>query len=381
MSKVVVLYLLLATSSCYGLFRGQFNEQMVNYLTDGTPHVQEAMSMIQSIYSKNDVHIYCRNGDPLKMHNVFQSVVLHLSMEPGTKYSQYRAGTPQAVHQAYLDGEECHEGKLLSGAAKKLHYIRLPSHAEACYGIYTNDAYNLTMQQYVHDGERSTWFGLGLVLWMAASLLSQCHSFCNLAAITLAVHFAGLAIICAALMWAGDYRLKSLQPVGLNFKLVLESHTTMVALTLVFAAWLQYKILQANQSVWRLKSVQVGFHRLMKLIAYGLVLYASDHKYFGWICVGLMLPQPELFWVFKRLRDETVRTRRAWFPPRGRNLLTDEEFEAQTRLETRRALSNLRQQVQGESPPRWEQMANLQSPCRFVRFVGSGDHPPDENAD
>ncbi|XP_060666688.1 nuclear envelope integral membrane protein 1 [Drosophila nasuta] len=378
MLKLIVLQLLLASCSL-GLFHDQPIEQMVIYLQPDEIHVQDALSMIQSIYTKNGVHIYCHNEDSLKIGNIFQTIMLQLiTKEPNAKYAQYKAATPLGVHQAHLEGRECHEGKLMSGRTKTVHYVSLPAHAAACYGIYTDEAYNLTMLKYPDDGERSTWFVLGLMLWLSASLMRQNFSSCYVVAVALGLHFTGWGIVCGALILAGDYGMKSLQPVSTNFKLVLERYPTSVALILVFAAWLMFKLCEAYQTLWRFKYVQQAYFRLLRGIAYYLIFNASDHKYFGWICVAMLLPQPELYRFVKRLRDETIRARRTWFPPRARTLLTEEEFEAQTRLETRRALSQLRQQVH-ETSPSWEQMAHLQTPCRFVRFMGSADQRSEEN--
>ncbi|KAM8716622.1 hypothetical protein ACLKA7_003494 [Drosophila subpalustris] len=372
MLELVLMQLLLISSSSFG-HREQFNEQLVGYLDANKTHVQEALTLMQSIYSRNCVHIYCQNDQRLQLGNIFQSNRLQLiTMEPNVKYIQYKGTTAQAVHRAHLQGDECHEGKLISGRSNQVHYIALPSHSQACYGIYTDQAYNLTLLQMRCDGERVARFALGLGLWMTASTVGESQILCYFVAILLGVHLARLGVVSAALLFSGDLQLKGLQPLGDNFKLLLEQNPTSVSLALVAGAWLLVRCYQRYRSLWRYQLVRSAHFRLLRLLSYYLILGASEHAKFGWSCVSLLLPWPELGWVIHWLRLQSVRVKRECFPPGVRRLLSEEEFQAQAHFETHRALGDLRQRLKNQSPM-WEQVAQLRAPHDFARFVCSGN--------
>jgi len=368
---VLVVIQLMLTSGSYSLTQEQFNEQQVIYLQVNNKHVQHPLTLIQSIYSRN-LHIYCRNEQRMQLANIFQSNCLQLiTEEPNAKYIQYKESTAHAVYRSYLQGDECHEGKLMCGRTKQVHYISLPAHSQACYGIFTNQAYNLTLLQKQYDEVCVGRFTLGIILWMTASQVGECLVLCYTVAIALGVYLASLGVVCLGLLFAGDLQLKSLQPLGANFKLLLEGNTTIVTLALVGGVWVLVKFYQQYRSLRRYRLIRCVHFRAMRLLSYALIRYSSDHQYFGWICVSLLLPWPELYWLIHWLRIQGVKIKRICFPPHLRRLLSEQEFEAQSAFETQRVLKDLRERLYSQSP-KWEQVAQLHAPQNFARFVCSG---------
>ncbi|EDW63586.1 uncharacterized protein Dvir_GJ12260 [Drosophila virilis] len=368
--------ILLATgaSSRYNIFKEKFNEQLVTYLHAGKPQVQDALTLLQTVYSQNRIHIYCRRDQPLRLHNIFQSNRLQLiTKAPNVDYVQYRAATAQGVYEAHLQRRECHEGKLLAAGVQQVRYITLPAHAHACYGIYTDQAYNLTLLQVRCDRERVARFVLGLGLWLAETFTPLGETiFCLYAvAIALGIHLASVGAVCLVLLSRGDRKLNYLRPVGANFKLVLEQHPTGVLLALIGGGWLLFNACRQHRDLWQHRKVRRFHCRLLRLLAYVLIGGASNHPRFGWYCVCLLLPWPELYWLLCWLRREAVKIQRQVLPPQPRRLLSEREFLAQAGYETHRALGNMRQRLRVASPS-WEQLAQLQAPQQFARFLSSG---------
>ncbi|XP_017854547.1 uncharacterized protein LOC108607941 [Drosophila busckii] len=352
------------------------NERLISYLRVNESHIEGALTRLQRFYGQNRVHIYCRRDEPLELRNIFQSNRLRLlMMQPNAEFKQYRAATAQGVYRAHEQGRECHEGKLLAAATKRMHYISLPAHAHACYGIYTQQAFNLTLLQLQLDEERVAQFVLGLVLWFAAPLCGQYLMCCYCVAVVLGVHLASLVVVFMAVLCAGELRLNSLRPMGGNLKLVLERQPSLVALTLVAGALLLLRLCERHCRLWRHERVRRAHCRLLRFFSYALIYGASDHARFGYFCIAMLLPWPELWWLLRWLRLQGKWLQRRVLPPQTRRLLSAVEFHNQVGYETQCALLDLRQRLRNE-PPSWEQMAQMQQPREFAQFLNGANHVP-----
>ncbi|KAH8403035.1 hypothetical protein KR222_003487, partial [Zaprionus bogoriensis] len=329
--NLLPLLLLLATGNADSQQEEELFGQQVTYLRVGQSHTKNALSMLQSIYTRKWVQIYCRRDQRLRWANIFQSNRLQLQTDdPSAEYAQYKAATVKDVLTAHLEQRECHEGKVLAGQAGQMHSIALSSHAHSCYGIYTDHAYNLTLMQLRCDEHRVARFLLGLAVWATAPLFGDSLLCCYVLATALGVHFAALGVVCVALLSSGDRQLKGLRPLGINFKLVLQQHPSTVALALVAGAWLCLRICKSQQGLWRHQCVRRAHYRLLRLVSYILIFGASDHRSFGYCCLCLLMPWPELWWFMLWSRRQCVKLRRNVMPPKVRQLLSREEYQAQT---------------------------------------------------
>lgn len=377
MSPIIYLLLLLLLLPLQSQQMEESNEHQVTYLQVGRTHTRDELSLLQSWYTPNMVHIYCRRDQRLRWSNIFQSNRLQLwiarSKDPqALEYKQYRASTPRGVQRAHAEEEECHEGKLLACRTREMRTVTLPAHAHACYGIYTDRAYNLTLLQVSCDKERVVRFGLGLLIWATSPWLWQSLISCYVLALVLGVYSTAFGLVCAALLAAGDHQLQALRPLGGNFKLLLEQYPSAVILALIAGAWLSLRTCQNNKRLWSYRFVRLAYYRFLRFIAYILIFSASDNRSFGIFCLVLLLPWPELWWFLRWFRLQCVKMQRCVLPPTARRYMSSEEFQVQSNFETQRALSDLRQRLQA-IPPRWEHMAQLYEPHRFARFISSGN--------
>lgn len=372
------LLLLLLASQVAPLNQKEINEHQVTYLHVGKPEARDALTLLQSIYTRNMVHIYCRRDQRLRWSNIFQSNRLQLWIDdPNMEYKQYKGNTPKEVYHANLCEQQCHEGKLLADNTRQLRSVSLSAHSHSCYGIYTDRAYNLTLLQQNCDKERLARFLIGLTVWSVAPMLSDSLISCYVLASVLGVHLTALCLVCISLLVAGDHQLQALHPIGGNFNLILEQYPSAVALTLMAGAWLWLRTCQRNRRLWRHQFVRRFHFRITRFISYLFILGASDSRNFGLFCMILLLPWPEIWWITCWCRTQCVKVQRKVLPPSPRRLLNNEEFQVQINYETQRAMSDLRQRLLHTSPS-WEQMAQLRAPLPFARFISSGDlHQPE----
>ncbi|XP_052837296.1 uncharacterized protein LOC128253142 isoform X2 [Drosophila gunungcola] len=367
-----VLIVLHQVPSIASLFDA-FQDQLVTYLRPDEPHIQDGQTLLKMLYVQNRVHVYCQRPAAPTVWNVFRSSRLHLQIAAGGEYSQYKGATVQEVYQAHRERTECYEGKPLGLSAQEHRIVSLAAHSHACYGIYTDHPFVLTLVVVSCDLERVAQFSFGFVLWLSSPHLADSLLCLYCSAAALGAHLAGVVVVGIALLASGDGRPLRLRPLKGNFKQVLEEKPTVMALALVGGAWALQSTCQRFSSLWRRPLLRCLHRRLLRITAYWLILTASDHRGFGWVCLSVLLPWPELWWLLRWLRTQYVRHQRRLVPPKARPLLSEEEFQARSRLETLRAVRDLRDTLR-QNPPSWQLVSQLQQPQHFARFLSGGSH-------
>ncbi|EDV57898.1 uncharacterized protein LOC6540787 [Drosophila erecta] len=291
-----------------------FYEQQATYLRPGEPHIQDGHTMLNMQYVHNQIQVYCQPPTALTMWNVFQSNRLLLQITAGGDYSQYTGATVREVHQALRQLNEYHEGKPLWHSADEPRIVPMATYDHACYGIYTDEPFVVTLEVISCDLERVTQFTFGLVLWLSCPLLadSLLAFYCSAAA--LGAHLAGVLAVAAALMSSDRERLPRLGTLKVNFKLVLKERPTVITMALVGGAWLVKSACQRFCFLWRRTLVRRLHARLLRGTSYWLILTASDHRGFGWTCLVLLIPWPELLSLISWL-NKLACYRRCFFKP------------------------------------------------------------------
>ncbi|XP_043643379.1 uncharacterized protein LOC122613318 [Drosophila teissieri] len=310
----VILGLFNAASS-FVSWSDAFYEQQATYLRPDEPHTQDAQTLLSMLYAHNQIQVYCQPPTALTMWNVFQSNRLRLQIAADGDYSQYKGATVREVHQALSLLDECHEGKPLGHSAEEPRIVSIATHDHACYGIYTVQPFVLTLEVISCDLERVTQFTFGLVLWLSCPLLadSLLAFYCSAAA--LGAHLAGVLAVAAALMSSDRERHLRLGTLKVNFKLVLKERPTAITLALIGGAWLLKSACQRFSFLWRRTLFRRLHHRLLRGTSYWLILTASDHRGFGWTCLMLLIPWPELLSLISWLNTQYARYQRCSFKP------------------------------------------------------------------
>ncbi|XP_017115191.1 uncharacterized protein LOC108137797 isoform X2 [Drosophila elegans] len=355
-SVLIVLHQVPSTASLFDAFQ----DQLVTYLRPDEPHIQDGQTLLKMLYVQNRVHVYCQRPVALTVWNVFRSSRLHLQIAAGAEYSQYKGATVQEVYQAHDKRTECYEGKPLGLSAEEHRMVTLAAHSHGCYGIYTDHPFVLTLKVVRCDLERVAQFTFGFVLWLSCPHLADSLLCLYCSAAALGAHLAGVVVVGIALLASGGGRPLRLSPLKGNFKQVLEEKPTVMVLALVGGAWALQSTCQRFSSLWRRPLLRCLHRRLLRITAYWLILTASDHRGFGWVCLTVMLPWPELWWLLRWLRTQYVRHQRRFVPPKASSLLSEEE--------ELRAEGDLRDTVR-------------QQPQQFARFLSGGSHLGDPRSD
>nr|XP_016944067.1 uncharacterized protein LOC108020363 [Drosophila suzukii] len=304
---VFVVLGLLNTSSLISSQDDGFHEHQATYLRPGEPHIQDGQTLLNMLYIHNQVQVYCQRPTSLSFWNVFQSNRLRLKIAAGGDYNQYKGSTIREVYQAHRQMNECYEGKPLGSPAVEPRIIPLPSHSYACYGIYTNEPFELTLEEIGCDLERVAQFIFALVLWMSTPHLadSLLGFYCSAAAV--GAHLAGVVVVGVTLISSDSEQSLGLRTLKGIFKQVLQERPTMMTLALMGGAWLTQSACQRLCFLWERSLLRRLHHRFLRTTSYCLILTASDHKAFGCVCISLLIPWPELYWLISWLRSKYVR--------------------------------------------------------------------------
>ncbi|XP_017012661.2 uncharacterized protein [Drosophila takahashii] len=297
-----VLIGLLTPSPSIASWNDGFHEHLATYLRPGEPHIQDGQMLLNMLYMHNQVQVFCQRPTPLTWWNVFQSNRLRLQIAAGGDYSQYKGATIREIFQAHRLLNECYEGKPLGSSAAEQRIIPMTAHEHVCYGIYTNEPFVLTLEEISCDLERMAQFTFALVLWLSCPHLADSLLGFYCSAATVGAHLAGVAVVGITLVSSNSERSLELRTLKENFKEVLQERPTVMTLSLVFGAWLLQSACQRFYYLWRRSLLRRLHHRFLRITSYWLILSASDDRTFGWICISLLIPWPELWWLMRWLR-------------------------------------------------------------------------------
>ncbi|XP_017032880.1 uncharacterized protein [Drosophila kikkawai] len=282
-----------------------FGIKEVTFLRPNEPHVQDVQTMLQMLYVHNKVHVFCKEATPPSLWNVFQSSRLRLQIPAAEDYKQYKAESIKAVHQAHYGVMEDFEGKPMGLGTNKHRIISLSAHNDACYGIYTNSEFALTLEVNSCDIERVAQFIFGFVLWICCPLLTNSLLWVYCTAAALGAHLAGVVVVFGAVLASGEERsFARLCPLKANFKQVYEERPTLVSLMLLVGAWIVYGGSKKGRLLWRYRIIRTLHCRLLRGVAYYLILNASDYRDFGRSCVVVLLVWPEVWQLMNFLRSQ-----------------------------------------------------------------------------
>ncbi|KAH8358350.1 hypothetical protein KR200_004713 [Drosophila serrata] len=98
-------------------------------------------------------------------------------------------------------------------------------------------------------------------------------------------------------------------------------------------AWIFQAGAKKVRFLWRYRSIRFIYCRLIRGVAYLLILHASDLDTFGTFCVIVLFPLPELWHLFKFLKRQAIRRLSKWFLRSGREFNEDNRSR---RLDTSR---------------------------------------------
>ncbi|OWK51846.1 Transmembrane protein 194A [Lonchura striata] len=209
-------------------------------------------------------------------------------------------------------------------------------------------------------------FFLGLLLFFCGDTMSRSQIFYYSAGISVGLLASLLVLVYMMYKVMPKLIFKNLREICKSYWQYLLGYLLLVGL-LSFAVCYRYGPLENERSInllsWALQLLGLlliysGIQ--IHPIALGLVLIAVCTK-------NLDYPLQWAFAVYRRVQSSKLGPT----PPR---LLTEEEFQLQGEVETRKALAELRSFCQSPEFSAWTTVSRIQSPKRFADFVGGASH-------
>ncbi|XP_034669176.1 uncharacterized protein LOC117902147 [Drosophila subobscura] len=256
-----------------------FSYHVAKLLLPGETHSQEAQSLMQKFTHTNRVQIFCQPHEDISFWKIFQCNRLHLEIEDGADYNQYKEQTAHEIYQAHRQRKEWTEGKAVSGKDK---YIDLKKNSNTCYGIHTELAYNLTLETTATDKWRLSKFSLGFILWVAAPHLEDFH--CCLYSVTA---FLGYQLATWIMIYiTGHLRLVLEGSLWTAFQEILYERPSTMALAFTGCFYALALGCRRFDHIFFHHSRFRQVHRfILRGIAYWLIYSASDHSEVGIYCL------------------------------------------------------------------------------------------------
>ncbi|SPP86036.1 uncharacterized protein LOC117588013 [Drosophila guanche] len=256
-----------------------FSYHVAKFLLPGETHSQEAQSLMQKFTHTNRVQIFCQAQEDFSFWKIFQSNRLHLEIEDGADYTQYKEQTAHEIHQAHRQRKEWVEGKAMPGKDK---YIDLKKNSNTCYGIHTELAYNLTLETTATDKWRLSKFSLGFILWLAAPQVEDSH-YC-LYSVTA---FLGYQLATWIMIYiTGHLRLVLEGSLWTAFQEMLYERPSTMALALTGCFYaLALGCRRFDHILFHHGRFRQVHRCALRSIAYWLIYSASDHREVGIFCL------------------------------------------------------------------------------------------------
>eukprot|EP00096_Caligus_rogercresseyi_P013501 TRINITY_DN6134_c0_g1_i1.p1 TRINITY_DN6134_c0_g1~~TRINITY_DN6134_c0_g1_i1.p1 ORF type:complete len:418 (+),score=144.00 TRINITY_DN6134_c0_g1_i1:282-1535(+) len=327
--------------------------------------------------------VFCFSGMEPAFYYFWSSAVVKLRIDPGAEYSIYYGDNATAVLESISLSKASWFYTNLPWKSKdfKVHPFRA-----SCLGVLTDEPFSMLLRFYRINYWQVCMTALGIAGFLWASNLSRNAFFHYATTVTVGVLFSFLALTYffqrrLRLGWSSW--ILALYSISLYFltsiisqaqAYIIQHHLLVisyVAVTAILSAGMTYRFgpvsnpRTLNLIQWALQGLSLG---LIYLSSYYQSLSFS-------LCLILMASR------FFSLSWLTSQYRRRFYKPNLR-LLSESEYMDQSRIETEKALQELRDYCNSPNCKPWKTMRVLASPSRFAEFMDGGSHlSPDEIID
>ncbi|XP_017065231.1 nuclear envelope integral membrane protein 1 [Drosophila eugracilis] len=347
------------------------------FLTPGT-----FINVTENIYGSNTLRTYCYPGKRYSVLNLFETVEFVLAID-NEDYAQYGGKTPDEVQEHYNEQRSLFSITLFS---QKRQRIQLSPFDQQCIGISSRQPYSVILNTIQLDLWRFVQFSLGFLTFWSARRLAKNSVFYYLAGVIIGICASLLVVIYLAAKlfprrpmmygvliggWTiGFYVLKQLAD---NLRLILLTYRDHVVWYLVVTGLISFLICYRIGPPKNPRSQNIIMWVLQAMG--GVLVYFSS-----WHTSALIFLMVVAFLAhyFPRswMHYAKMMYRRRF--PTKRRLLTQEEYQEQTAIETSKSLSELRKFVNSPECRQWSVMSNLRNPMRFASFANGAPHLDDE---
>uniref|UniRef100_A0A182Y0F7 Uncharacterized protein n=1 Tax=Anopheles stephensi TaxID=30069 RepID=A0A182Y0F7_ANOST len=335
--------------------------------------------------SRPGLVVYCYPGQEQTLLNAFCTVSIRMHCDHDN-YNQYLGSAPAEVKKHYKAEQSLFSFNVF--ASRKRRQVELEPFNQSCLGVVSSGKYEIEVLLNRFDLWRVGLLVLGVLLFFIALPMSQNPLFYYTGGILIGLTSFALALV---------YMFSKLMPYRPLMLGVMVGGWTLgfYGMQMMYENLRLIFVLYQHYVFWYLAIVgSISFfvcyrlgppkdHRSKRVIQWTLQLIALTMVFFssyqrtlatGFVLVVIAVyyhatPLALLRWIRNRFRSR--------YPSR-RRLLTVEEFEEQGRIETDRALKDLREYCRSPECKQWTTMMRLRNPVRFASFVEGSPHVMDE---
>ena len=372
MTSTVVTLLLLALGLTLAHGSADVTQEMVVLKERG-----DAYEINSSDY--DELHIFCHPGVPTSLAQFWTTTHFKLQIHPGAKFDLYVADNATAVKTSY-SASSWPLSSIGKGLSWKTTETKLDPFQETCLGVVTSEPYVIALGGFRVNYWLVTLTFMGIGLFLYAPTLCRNVLFHYMTGIGAGILFSLLAITYIVqrrmrtswMGWImGFYSLSVyfLTTLWMNFKTyAMENHVYVLGYLVVTGA-LSFAFVYRMGPVENPRTLDL-IQWSLQAFALFLIFISSHHQTASLSLALVLLTWASISDVFKTKAQVYYRKK---FPPKVR-LLNETEYMDEARIETERALAELRDYCQSPKCDAWKLTSRLQSPSRFAEFVAGSPH-------
>lgn len=334
-------------------------------------------------YNIEKLNTFCYKGGEKTLQNFLQSIVFSVEID-NDEFTLFSGSSPKEVQQAYDDHRSLFSFNWFSSSKKRI--MNLNPFNKTCIGMSSAESYSISLNQVQVDPTKLCFLIGGNLLFFMSGVLSHNSLFFyisgisvgNVASLLVLIWFISklfprkpfmygiLATGWGLAAYIGNILFENIQP-------ILMTYSHIVIAYILVTSCLSFGICYYKGPPKKEKSKNL-IKWTLQIAGLVLVYFSSEFKEasIGAIIISIFLYNLRYFplGIFNRCRKFYQRKF-----PKPRKLLTKEEFEEQGRIETEKALAELREFLKSpKCKNQWSLVKNLTHPSRFASFVEGDEH-------
>jgi len=324
----------------------------------------------------------------LSIGSFWSSAEMKLNIK-NDNYNVYVANNVSMVQKMHKDHTTTWFYSSWPGKSKNL---KISPFESTCAGVLTREPFKISLQKFQINFIHMFMTGCGIALFFYAPVLCRNPAFHYATGMSVGV-FLSLVVVSYLIQrrfalgyWAiATYTLSLylLTSMWFNMKIYFLANQTYVLGYLIVSAAISFAICyrmgpienprSINLIQWTIQSFALG------LIYISSYLRIASSVLAGMIMIWSIIPSKVKSKIIELVFSLSFPTmNRTIHAERKIHLLSEEEYLNQSRIETRKALENLRDFCQSPKCDSWKITSRLESPSRFAQFVKGSDHITDK---
>ncbi|CRK87714.1 CLUMA_CG001504, isoform A [Clunio marinus] len=331
-------------------------------------------------YTIEKMNIYCYRGRDKDISSLLQSITMNIDID-SDDFNCFSGVSPAEVEKAHVNHKSIFSFNFLSRRKKRVLYLN--PFNQTCIGIETAEEYQVSLNNIRVDLFKFILLSAGIIIFFSASSFSRNSAFFYLCGILLG-NFASVLVLIwflsklfprKPLMYgvlASGWTLAAYigQIIIDNLQAILISYQKHVMVYILLTSCISFGVCYYKGPPNSTRSQNL-IKWSLQLLALLSIFFSSDYHE---ATLGIIAISLGLYYFPYGIFKGISRVWRRWFPPKPR-LLSVEEFEEQGRVETEKALKELREYVKSpKCKEQWKLVMNLSQPTRFASFVEGEDH-------